>query len=476
MSTEAHAIADRFIRLGAEDRRQFLTRLQGAGLSFAELPIVRVQRESALPLSHAQMRQWFLWKLDEHSSAYHTFGTFRLHGSLDVEAMRACFAELIERHESLRTVFPSAGKGTVTQVIQPVAGFELPVVDLSYIPDESRETAVAGEARRLLRIPFDLTRGPLFRATLIRSRLAEHVLVVVMHHIVSDGWSMQLVVDEFAQLYRAKLAGETERLPALPVRYADYAQWQRSWLEAGEQERQLSYWKGALGTEHPVLQLPVDRPRLSEQKYRASQLEFEIPRETIDRLRQRAREHGATLFMSLLAGFQALLHRCTGQSDVRVGVANANRNRAEVQGVVGFFVNTRVLRSVVDTRYSLSQLLDHARDTVIGAQEYQELPFELLVDELRPERSLNHSPLFQVMMNHQRQDLHALADLPGLTLQRYELEAHDAQFELVLNTTERADGSVQRVVRVCGRVVPAAVDSSSGRPLREAASRDSRTP
>ncbi|MGK6311351.1 condensation domain-containing protein, partial [Variovorax sp. DT-64] len=258
----------------------------------------------------------------------------------------------------------------------------------------------------LSQTPFDLGEGPLLRVGLIRLCPDEHLLVVVMHHIVSDGWSMQVLVREFVAQYSARVQGnEAPQLAPLPIQYADYALWQHQWLEAGERERQLAYWRDQLGgsnDEHPVLQLPTDHARRADGRYRAARHALELPQALVQALQRRAQGQGATLFMVLLAGLQVLLSRYSGQGDIRVGVPIANRHRVETEGVIGFFVNTQVLRNRVEPRASLGEVLEQARQAALGAQAHQDLPFEQLVEALQPERSLGSSPLFQVLFNHQR--------------------------------------------------------------------------
>ncbi|RST46785.1 condensation domain-containing protein, partial [Variovorax sp. MHTC-1] len=387
-------------------------------------------------------RQWFLWQLDPASTAYHIAVALRLQGELDESALRGSFEALVARHEALRTVFRANAEGVAEQVLQERVALDIPLIDLSVADVDEREALAREEALRASETPFDLSSGPLLRAALIRMSVHEHILVVVMHHIVSDGWSMQLVVDEFVAQYRARVLGEAVQQAPLPIQYADYAAWQRSWLEAGERERQLGYWKAHLGEAHPVLQLTTDHPRRADATYRAARHSIELPPDLVQGLQRRAQAHGATLFMVLLAGWQALLHRYTGQADIRMGVPIANRHRVETEGVVGLFVNTQVLRGVVNGRMSLETLLAQAKEAALGAQAHQDLPFEQLVEALQPERSLSHSPLFQVMYNHQREDYRALAQLPGLALQSYALGEQAAQFELTLDTAERPDGAV----------------------------------
>ncbi|SET73699.1 HxxPF-repeated domain-containing protein, partial [Nitrosospira multiformis] len=381
------------------------------------------------------------------STAYHLSGGLRLTGRLDIEALRWSFAALGRRHESLRTIFRANAEGLAEQIIEDEPRLEIPLTDFSGLPLEQARAQAGEEAGRIAGTPFDLTQGPLLRVALIRIAAEEHLLVVVMHHIISDAWSNRIVIDEFAAHYRARVQregqGQESSLPALPIQYADYAIWQRNWLEAGEKERQLAYWRSQLGEEHPVLQLPTDHPRSSKASYRAARHTFTLPAGLATRLQRQAQSQGATLFMALLSGFQGLLYRYTGQRDIRVGVPIANRHRAEIENIVGFFVNTQVLRALMDGRMSLHTVLDQTREAALGAQTHQDLPFERLVEALQPERNLNQNPLFQVMYNHLREDYRALEQLPGLTVENHELSEQAAQFELTLDTVEQPDGRLE---------------------------------
>ncbi|SHN31632.1 non-ribosomal peptide synthetase [Rhizobacter sp. OV335] len=442
MSSRARDIAERFTRLPAERRSAFLALLREQGVDFGRLPIVPWPSSDSSdepdPMSHAQARQWFLWRLDPAGTAYHIAGALRLSGRLDVAALRASFDVLVERHESLRTVFDALPDGLAQPRVLPASTIELAERDTD-------EASLAAELQRINAEPFDLARGPLLRLALLRLAPQQHVLAVVMHHIVSDGASLQVIVGEFVALYQAQVEGRSITLPPLPIRYADYARWQRHGLAAGEQARQLAHWTAQLGADHPVLQLPTDRPRVAEARLRAAQHAVDLPPALVQSLRQRAEAHHATLFAALLAGWQALLARWTGQHDLRVGVPIANRQRVETEGLVGFFVNTQVLRNVVNARMPLAQVLAQARDAALGAQEHQDLPFEQLVDALQPERSLGTHPLFQVLYNHQRHHQALLAQLPGLRVQEQPLGELASQFELTLDTLEHPDGRVQAV-------------------------------
>ncbi|MBF56521.1 amino acid adenylation domain-containing protein [Halomonas sp. FeN2] len=443
MELNKHTIAERFANLPRDKQSVFLEALRQQSIDFSTLPIVPRKEQESSELSYAQMRQWFLWRMDPQSSAYHINGALTLKGTPSPEALRDSFTDIVSRHEALRTVFRDDGKGGVMQVVLAESNFAWHEIDLSHMPKDKRETAIENQVARLCNEPFNLEQGPLLRVGLLRLANEEHLLVVVMHHIVSDGWSMQLIIDEFSAGYCARVTGEAWQPAALPIQYADYALWQRQWMEAGEKERQLAYWQAELGDEHPVLQLPTDRLRRNDGHYHAARHEIMLPESIVSGLRQRSQEMGATLFMALLTGFQALLYRHTGQEDIRVGVPTANRHRRETQRVVGFFVNTQVLRNQLSDHSSLVDALEKSKRAALGAQDHQDLPFEQLVEALQPERSLSHPPLFQVMFNHQQQDHGALQTLPGMELSIWPIEKGEAQFELTLNVIERTDGCLE---------------------------------
>ncbi|RMK59899.1 non-ribosomal peptide synthetase, partial [Pseudomonas aeruginosa] len=395
-------------------------------------PIMPVTREQPLPLSYAQERQWFLWQLEPESAAYHIPAALRLRGGLDVVALQRSFERLAQRHESLRTRFRQEGLRTV-QVVDADGQLQVSRHNLANVDDASLRAAVEAEMAR----PFDLRTDALLRISLFEVAPNDHVLVMVQHHIVSDGWSMQLMVEELVQLYAAYSQGREAALPALPIQYPDYAVWQREWMEAGERERQLAYWIGLLGGEQPVLELPFDRPRPAEQSFRGARLEFELGAERARRLKALAQRQGASTFMLLLASFQALLYRYSGQSDIRVGVPVANRNRVETERLIGFFVNTQVLKADIDGQMGFDRLLHQVRQRSLEAQAHQDLPFEQLVEALQPERSLSHSPLFQVLFNYQAErGEHGLPEVAGLSIEEQAWESHTAQFDLVLDTCE----------------------------------------
>ncbi|ROL75561.1 non-ribosomal peptide synthetase [Pseudomonas vranovensis] len=435
-------IAQRFILLPLEKRRLYLEKMQAEGISPANLPIPRVSDEfEQLPLSFAQERQWFLWQLDPDSAAYHIPTALRLRGPLDIASLQQAFDLLGARHATLRTRFVQNAQGGTCQVIDAQANLRIAVQPLSVPPGQSAEQAlrqfISAETAQL----FDLRQGPLLRIKLLTLGNDDHVLVLTQHHIVSDARSMQVMVEELVALYSARLQGQPCSLPAVALQYSDYAIWQRHWMQAGERERQLAYWLEQLGDQQPVLALPTDRPRPASRSFRGARVEIQLDSDLSQALQGLARQQGATLFMLLLASFQALLARYSGERDIRVGVPVANRNRPETERLIGFFVNTQVLRAEVDGHLRFSELLAQVRERALGAQAHQDLPFEQLVEALHPERSLSHSPLFQVMFNH-RSDTPGAAPQAALALQVEAVgqDSQDAQFDLTLTTHESAQG------------------------------------
>ncbi len=325
----------------------------GDALALSSPVVPLVDRRGPLVLSPAQSRQWFMWQLDKQSTAYHIAAGVRLHGPFSVEAMDASFGELVERHESLRTTFESTEDGKVWQRVQRGGKSPLVVVDVSAAPADRRQAMAEEEMRRCTQAPFDLeTQGPL-RVALIRLSAVDHLLVLAVHHIAADGWSMQVIVDEVVELYRAHVSASVPRWADLPIQYADYAAWQRRWQESSEHDRQLAWWRARLGDEHPVLELPADLPRAVVSRYRAARHEVVVPESLAERLHGRAKEQHSTVFTVLLAAFAALIHRYTSQSMVRVGVTNANRALPQTQGVVGCFANVQIMQCRVEGRMAL---------------------------------------------------------------------------------------------------------------------------
>ncbi|MBP2875059.1 MULTISPECIES: non-ribosomal peptide synthase/polyketide synthase [Pseudomonas] len=433
-------LARRFIGLPLEKRQLFLQALQKEGVDFSRFPIpAGVAVEDRQAPSYAQQRMWFLWQLDPASGAYNLPGAVRLTGALNLGALEQAFASLVARHETLRTVFQRQADERLLQVAAQTS-LSVEQLDLSNLAHAEREQAVNEAATRQSLLPFDLENGPLLRMQLLKLDAQEHVLLLTLHHIVSDGWSMNVLIDEFIRCYDAHERDETPQLPALPIQYSDYALWQRRWLEAGEQARQLDYWQARLGDEHPVLELPTDRPRPAMPSYQGTRYNFAIGPQLATQLRTCAQKHNVTLFMLLLGAFNVLLHRYTGQGDIRVGVPIANRNRTEVEGLIGFFVNTQVLRTELTGQTRINELLQGIKEHALGAQAHQDLPFERLVEALKVERSLSHTPLFQVMYNHQPvvADIASVSTASGLELALVEWQGRTTQFDLTLDTYEKS--------------------------------------
>ena len=400
-------------------------------------PLQPVSRDGDLPLSFAQQRLWFLDQLEPGSPVYNIPRVLRLIGSLLVGALEQSFNEIIRRHEVLRTTF-SAVDGQPVQVITPALTLTLPLVDLQELPESEREV----EAQRLItseaRRSFDLTRGPLLRARLLRLGEEDHILLLTMHHIVSDGWSTGVLFRELAALYGAFSTNRPSPFPRMPIQYADFAHWQRRWLQGENLESQLVYWKKQLAY-LPVLELPTDRARPAIQSYRGARQSLTLSKGLTEELRALSRREGATLFMTLLAAFKILLYRYTGQDDIVVGTPIANRNRSEIEGLIGFFVNTLLLRTDLSDNPSVKGLLGRLRDVALGAYAHQDLPFERLVEELQPERDLSRNPLSQIMFALQNAPQEALK-LSGLALSPLEVDSGTAKFDLSLSMIEAAEG------------------------------------
>ncbi len=409
-----------------------------AGLEAA--PIVRVEREGELPLSFAQERLWFLDQLEPGGFAYNVPGAVRLSGELDVAALERSLGEIVRRHEALRTTFASVG-GRPVQVIVPAGRFDLEVVELGGREEGEREREA--EAGRVVEeaseLSFDLGRGPLLRAGLVRLSGTEHVLWVVMHHIVSDGWSLGVFLRELGALYGAYRRGESSPLEEPAVQYADYAVWQRRWLGGERLERQLAYWKEKLAGAPPRLELPADYPRPAVSRHRGGRHRVHLSGEVVRGLRELGRRERATLYMVVLAGFEAWLHRYTGQQDVPVGTPIANRTRGEVEGLIGFFVNTLVMRGDLSRDPRFRELVVRVRETALGAYAHQDLPFERLVEELQPERDLGRTPLFQVMFALQNAAVGEV-ELSGLEASPVGVGEGSAKFDLTLSMVETEAG------------------------------------
>ncbi|HEV2845916.1 MAG TPA: amino acid adenylation domain-containing protein, partial [Thermoanaerobaculia bacterium] len=401
-------------------------------------PLVRVPREGALPVSFGQRRLWFLDRLEPGSAAYNVSAALRLTGSLDTAALSRTLDEIVRRHEVLRTTFAEDGSEPA-QVIHAPRPLSLEVRDLSGLPEVARGAEVRLLVAEDQRRPFDLANGPLLRASLLRLAVDEHVLLFAVHHIASDGWSVGVLIQEVGTLYRAFAAGEPSPLPELPVQYADYAHWQRSWLRGEVLEERVAWWRERLAGAPALLPLPTDRPRPAVQRFQGSRRSAWLSPEASAALRSIGRERGATLFMTVLAAFAVLLQRHAGEDDLVVGTPTANRDRPELEGLIGFFVNILALRVGLAGDPTFPELLAGVRGMLLGAYSHQDLPFEKLVEELQPERSLAHSPLFQVMLVLQEAAATAL-DLPGLSLRAEERPHEISKFDLTLTVDDTPAG------------------------------------
>ncbi|QSQ26379.1 non-ribosomal peptide synthase/polyketide synthase [Pyxidicoccus parkwayensis] len=429
---EAPTVEQFALRLGSRRGTEVAT--------FQAPPLKRASRERALPLSFAQQRLWFLEQLESGSTFYNVPMAIKLLGSLDEDALERSFQELVIRHESLRTVFRTDDDGTPVQVILPAPRVLLQRVDLSGLPAAEREAAAKRWVGQEGLWIFNLSAGPLIKTSLLKLAAEEHVLVLVMHHIVSDGWSLGVLVREMASFYEAFSQGKPSPLPELPVQYADYAAWQRDWLKGEVLEAQLDYWRNQLRDAPRTLELPTDKPRPAVQSFRGARLEFLWPHELWEAIKALAQREGATPFMVLLAAFQTVLARHAGQEDVSVGTAIANRTHAETEGLIGFFVNTLVLRARLHGNPTFRELLAQVREATLGAYAHQEVPFEKLVEELKPERDLSRSPLFQVMFVLQNTPASSVA-LTGLRMEVAEAgEGTTSKFDLTLGMSESALG------------------------------------
>ena len=416
-----------------------------------------------LPLSFAQARLWFLNQLDSETATYNLPETLHLTGFLNIAALEMALLEIRQRHEALRTTFQMVngspvqrvgGVGSVGSVGReditpqsphpshtPPSLFSLPIIDLQHLPLEEQSIEVKRLANQEASRPFNLSNGPLLRVTLLRLEAQSHVLLLVMHHIVSDGWSMGIFVHELSVLYEAFCAGEPSPLPELPIQYADFAHWQRSWLTGDVLEKQLSYWKQQLAGAPPLLELPSDRPRPSVQTFRGGSEHFQLTQDLTQKLKSLSQKSGVTLFMTLMAAFVTLLSRYSGQDDIVIGSPIANRNRSEIEPLIGFFVNTLVLRTQLQGNPTFVELLEQVRETALDAYAHQDFPFEKLVEELQPQRSLSHAPLFQVMFVLQNAMMEKL-ELSGLTITPLELEDVTANLDLTLSMEETEAGLI----------------------------------
>ncbi|HEU4433459.1 MAG TPA: amino acid adenylation domain-containing protein, partial [Pyrinomonadaceae bacterium] len=410
------------------------------GVSLETVPLVPVLRDAELPLSFAQQRLWFLSQLEPDSPFYNIPAALRLRGQLDVAVLEQSLNEIVRRHESLRTNFRS-DKGEPVQIISPFQPLSLELEDLSGLAqDEKRDRLrelAANEARR----SFDLAAETLLRLRLVKLAENEHVLLLTLHHIISDGWSVRVLVRELSQLYAVFLRGEPSPLAELTLQYADYGVWQREQLQGERLDQELGYWREQLAGAPQVLELPADQARPAVQTYRGAQCSLSLPAELMSGLRAVGRREGATRYMVMLAGFFALLTRYTGQRDLLVGTPVANRTRVETESLVGLFANTLVVRARLEDGPRFGELLKRVREAVLGGQQHQGVPFERVVEELQPERDLSRTPLFQVMFVAEEESASRGWELPGLEVRAERVETGTSKFELTLFVEEESEGA-----------------------------------
>ena len=395
------------------------------------------------PLSFAQQRLWFLDQYEPNNILYNIPAAIRLSGTLDVTALDRSINEIVNRHEALRTTF-AVVRDRPVQVVNEMRDFRVTVNELRQMSSEKRKATAARLAAEEARKPFNLVEGPLLRVKLLRFAEDDHVLLITMHHIISDGWSIKVLMREVRELYEAHANQRGAELPELPIQYADFAAWQRGWLQGERLEEQLSYWRTQLAGAPPLLELPTDRPRPTFKTFHGTDLVLTFSKRLSEEITRLSRREGATLFMTLLSAFATLLYRYSGQRDILIGTPIANRNRAETESLIGFFINTLVLRTRFAEQKTFRELLGRVRETALDAYAHQDLPFEKLVEELQPERTLSHSPLFQVQFHLQNAVTESFS-LSGLSMSEVEVETQTAKFDLLLTIVESKEGLAGRL-------------------------------
>ncbi len=429
-----------------EDYTKILASLSPEKRKLLEKKLHEKSKEfNAFPLSFAQQRLWLLYQLEPESAAYNIPAVVRLQGELNIHALQRSLDAIVQRHEVLRTVFTTIN-GKPMQTVARSTAVPLVQKDFSNLPQKEREEEAKQTIISESKQPFDLSRGPLLRSILYRMGPEEHILLLAMHHIVSDGWSIGVLIRELTVLYQSFCdPTPTESpLPALPIQYPDFASWQRKWLQGEVLEKQLAYWKKQLEDIPPILDLPTDRPRPALQTNHGAHLAKVFPVTLLEAIKTLSQHEGVTPFMTLLAAFQTLLFRYTGEQDICIGTPIANRNRAETEGLIGFFVNTLVMRANLTGDPSFHEVLQRVREMALGAYAHQDLPFEMLVEELQPVRDMSHTPLFQIMFTHASgKDLKI--EMKGLLVEPLEFESGSSQFDLTLSVTEMADGMLASI-------------------------------
>lgn len=416
-------ISQRIASLPPEKQKRLLERLKQQKQGSETIPQQSREARNAFPLSFSQQRLWFLHQLERNNAFYNIPGAVQIDGELDVKLLKQCFETIIHRHEILRTHFELQG-GEPRQVINPPSELTIPITDLQSQPQAEVEKQIQAEASQ----PFDLSQAPLMRISLLRLHPQRHILLFILHHIVSDAWSRGVMLQEFTTLYNSLRQQETPQLPALPIQYADFAVWQRQ--QESKYQEQLNYWQQKLSPLPPVLDLPFDYSRPEVQTFRGGQIKFSLSSELTQQLQSLSQQENATLFMTLLAGWQTLLSRYTGQTDITIGSPITKRDRAEIENLIGFFSNTLVLRTDLGGNSSFREILQRVRETALSAYSHQDIPFEKVVEALQPDRDLARTPLFQVMFAFH--NLPVLPQLPDLDLTLLDADSGTAKFDLSL--------------------------------------------
>lgn len=425
--------------LSPTKRALFEALIKDKGLTISKIPkLSRENPNKYYPLSYAQQRLWFLEQIEPGNSVYNETISLRIKGNLDITALEYSINEIISRHEILRTIFVSV-KGEAFQVIYHEEKLILSVSNLSEISPAEREAECEKLRSQLVKQPFDLTKWPLMRANLFQFEENEFVLFLVLHHLITDGWSSDRFIREMATIYEAYLADQPASLPELPIQYADFASWQKQWLTGEVLNRQISYWKKQLSGPLAVLELPIDYPRPAIQSFVGAKESLMLSKPVSDQINRFSQQQEVTLFMTLLAAFQILLYRHTGQEDILIGSPIAGRNRAEIENLIGFFINTLVLRNQLDENSTFHELLQRVRRVALDAYAHQDLPFEKLVEELQPDRDLSRTPVFQVFFNLLNFGKKTI-DVAGLTWETLARPEAEAKFDLTLYAREKSEG------------------------------------
>ncbi|MEL7038648.1 MAG: amino acid adenylation domain-containing protein [Cyanobacteria bacterium J06592_8] len=435
-------LTKRIASLSPEQRQLFEQKLKSKKHQSSSLKIRKREKDDDLPLSYAQQRLWFIHQLEPETSAYNIPIAWQISGNLNIAILEQSFNEIIRRHESLRTTFPSLSSSKPQQLILSEFRLNIPIIDLRLLSESSRDSEADRLAKQEAKKPFNINKDKLVRITLLQLGETKFILLLTWHHLIADGWSRGVLLKEFSAIYKAFSQHQPSPLPELQIQYADFAIWQQQWLSGEELKSQLSYWKQQL-TNLPTLNLPIDYPRPVHQTFRGKTDSLTISKEITEALKQLSRQQGVTLFMTLLAAFKILLHRYSRQNDIVIGSPIANRNRPEIESLIGFFVNTLVLRTDLSQNPSFQEVLNRVREVTSGAYQHQDLPFSKLVEELQPERHLSHNPLFQVMFQfqneaYQLQNSSNLAlQIPHLQINQFWVDPESTKFDLTWHLIER---------------------------------------